>query len=61
MKYFIFIICVPATCEDYKLLQTLNNMMVSKYHEMSQKANSLTANMASLNEKCEDYFQSYLP
>ena len=49
-----------ATCEDYKLLQTLNNVTVSKYQEMSKKTNMLTENMALLNEKCEIVILFYL-
>ena len=50
-KMFLFLFL--ATCEDYKLLEKLNNMTSSKYEDLSSKSVMLTENIISLNEKCK--------
>ena len=42
-----------ATSEDYRLLETLNKMTISKYQDMSDISKKLTQNMEALNDKCK--------
>ena len=41
-----------ATCSDYKLLEKLNRMTLTKYADMSAKTRELTDNLDAINEKC---------
>eukprot|EP00794_Sanderia_malayensis_P020455 gene20455-22471_t len=42
---------LTVTCEDYKLLETLNNLTIAKYKDMSDKTKEVTGNLESINEK----------
>lgn len=46
-----------VTLDDYKVLETMNNCTVEKYHEMTSMAKNIVENVAELNAK----YESLLP
>lgn len=45
---------LPATAEDYKLLEQMNKVTTKKYTDMKQMAIDLEKGMKELNEKCKN-------
>lgn len=51
----------PATSEDYKLLETMNNMTKEKYVDMTNTAHGLVEYMTLLQQKCKSICSSFQP
>lgn len=49
-----FVILLPGTIEDYKLLEKMNKVTICKYSEMKHIALSIGGALQELNEKCEN-------
>eukprot|EP00128_Syssomonas_multiformis_P012261 Colp12_sorted_trinity150504_noHs@34925 len=50
---------LSGTCEDFKLLEQMNDMTAKKYEEMASLANSLNRSTEDLNSKYQE-LQPYL-
>ncbi len=50
---FGLILVSSATSEDYKLLETMNNMTKDKYVDMTNTAHGLVEYMTLLQQKCK--------
>lgn len=48
-----FSLYISATAEDYKLLEEMNKVTVTKYEEMKQIAINISKSLHVMNEKCE--------
>ena len=49
---FSYVCFLSASCSDYKLLEKLNRMTITKYADMSMKTKELTDSLDAINEKC---------
>jgi hypothetical protein len=51
---FTYKICFPPPLqEDYRLLETMNRVTITKYSDMKQIAGNVARTMIDLNEKCK--------
>lgn len=50
-------VLVPATCEDYRLLENMNKLTSLKYMEMKDISINISRNLQDLNNKCESYIK----
>lgn len=50
----MFFFNILGTVEDYKLLEALNKITITKYTDMKELTENISKGLQDLNEKCKD-------